>query len=103
MSREQLGPYVPQPDSGTIFTAKDKRTSNHPDVYGDIHLSRGLLERAMQQEGDPVKVSLSGWRKESKITGTKYLSLSFSIKEPYAQAESKPKPAYDANDDDVPF
>ncbi len=101
MSNEQLGPFVPQANSGSIFVAKDKRTPNHPDVYGDIFLSRDLLKRVASQEGDLVKISLSGWRKESKITGTKYLSL--LLKEPYTATESKPSPVSDVEDEDIPF
>jgi hypothetical protein len=99
MSKE-LGPYVPLPNSGMLFTVEQKRTHNWPDVNGDMYLSRDLLERVMQQEGELVKMSISAWRKQSKITGKKYLSL--AIGEPYEKkTESQKQEPQD--DEDVPF
>jgi hypothetical protein len=96
-----MNTYIPKPNSGSLFNVKEKRNPNWPDIRGEIFVSRDLLETVMQQQGDLIKMSISAWRKEAK-TGNKYLSL--SVSEPYEkQADSQPKPAYDAPDEDVPF
>ena len=87
------------PNSGALFNVKEKRTPNWPDITGEIFVSRDLLERVMQKEGDLIKLAISAWRKEAKLTGIKYLSL--SVSEPYEKkAESR---STSEDDEDVPF
>ena len=96
-----MNDFVPNPNSGSLFNAKEKRSPNWPDIRGDIFMSRELMETLLQQEGDLIKIAVSAWRKEAK-SGNKYLSL--SVSEPYEKkSEPKPQPASSAEDEDVPF
>lgn len=93
--------FIPKPNSGMLFNAKEKRTPNWPDVRGDIFMTREFMETMLQQKGDLIKISVSAWRKQAK-TGTKYLSLALS--EPYeSTSEPTPKPASNVEDEDIPF
>lgn len=83
--------YEPKPNSGTLWPNDSKKSPNHPDVKGDIHLDRDLLNALMIKHPDGlVKVSIAGWKKE--INGKKVLSISGS--EPYVKA---------SQDDDLPY
>jgi hypothetical protein len=87
--------FVPRPNTGTLWP-NEKRSDNHPDVRGDIFVEISLLKKLMAQaDGDQVKLSVSGWRKE--IAGKKALSL--SVSEPYVKSAPKAQ----AEDEDVPF
>ena len=91
--------FTPSKNNGAIFNTKEKRTPNWPDVFGEIFMSRDLMETLLQQEGELIKISVSGWRKQAK-TGTKYLSL--SVSQPYEKkTESQKQEPQD--DEDVPF
>lgn len=95
-----MSDFVPNPNSGSLFTVTEKRNPNWPDVRGEIFVSRDLLDTVMKQDGDLVKISISAWRKESK-TGKKYLSL--AVSEPYEKKpEAKPEPD-PVDDEDIPF
>jgi hypothetical protein len=65
-------------------------------VRGDIFVEISLLKKLIAQaDGDQVKLSVSGWRKE--IGGKKALSL--SISEPYVKAAPKKQ----EDPEDLPF
>lgn len=82
--------YEPKPNTGTLWP-NDKKSPNHPDVKGDIHLDRELLTTLMEKHPDGlIKVSIAGWKKE--INGKKVLSISGS--EPYVKT---------SQDDDLPY
>jgi len=84
--------FEQKPNSGAMFTNAQKKTENHPDLRGDVHLDKTFLIQQMDKsKGALVKIALSAWKKES-AAGKKYLSLSAS--EPY----EKPK-----SDDDLPY
>jgi hypothetical protein len=83
--------YEPKANSGTLWPNDRKKSDNHPDVRGDIHLDRDLLKALMMKHPEGlVKVAIAGWKKE--FNGKKVLSISAS--EPY----EKP-----AQDDDLPY
>lgn len=82
--------YEPKPNSGTLWPNEYKKAENHPDLKGDIHIDRDLVNALMiKQPGDLVKISISGWKKT--IAGKDAISLSTS--EPWV------KPA----EDEVPY
>lgn len=87
--------FVPRPNTGTLWP-NEKRSDNHPDVRGDIFVEISLLKKLISQaDGEQVKLSVSGWRKE--IAGKKALSL--SISEPYVKAAPKAQ----KDEEDLPF
>jgi hypothetical protein len=84
--------YVAKPNSGTLWPNKYKKQENHPDVKGDLHLDKALLENLIaKSKGNLVKIAVSGWSKP--INGQKVLSLSAS--EPYEKEA--------AQDDGLPY
>lgn len=91
--------FEPKPNSGALFP-NQKRSDNHPDHRGDIHLDRSFLKRMLDKvEGDVITVSVSAWSKTAK-SGMEFLSL--SISEPYVP-KSEPKTKSEDPDEDVPF
>ena len=86
-------------NSGAMFRNEKKNSPNHPDMRGDVHLDREFLTNLMGKNNDTlIKVSLSGWSKES-AAGKKYLSLSAS--EPWEGGQTaQAKPVVD---DDLPY
>jgi uncharacterized protein (DUF736 family) len=86
-------------NSGAMFRNEKKNSPNHPDMRGDIHLDRTFLINLMHKNSDPlIKVSISGWSKES-AAGKKYLSLSAS--EPWEGGQAAPRAAIP--DDELPY
>jgi hypothetical protein len=89
--------FEQKPNSGAMFRNEKKNSPNHPDMRGDVYLDKTFLINLMDKSKDAlVKVSLSGWSKES-AAGKKYLSLSAS--EPWEGGQSKPS----VSDDDLPY
>ena len=84
--------FEQKPNSGALFTNKDKRSQNHPDFRGDLHLDKTFLIQQMDKSNGPlVKISVSAWQKTA-ASGSNYMSLAAS--EPYV------KPA---SNDDLPY
>ncbi len=90
--------FVPKPNTGALFP-NNKRSDNHPDHRGDIHLDRAFLKRMLDKvEGDVIAVSVSAWTKRAN-SGLEFLSL--SISEPYVPKAAPTQ--NDTPDEDVPF
>ena len=120
---EQRAPYVPKPNTGTMWPNERKTSPNHPDMRGDVFLDRAFLQDMIDKsEGDLVKIQISAWDKV--ILGKNCLSLNASA--PYVKPEGQsggqysggyqragarpqaaPAPApqqqADISDDDIPF
>ena len=96
------------PNSGIISDAKTRIHPNSPDMNGDITIDKSLLRQMMdEQEGDEIKIKLSGWRKDGNYGP--FISLKVNTyKPPVADAapqqhlatlpDSKP-----VDQSDVPF
>jgi len=85
--------FEQKPNTGAMFRNTQKKSDNHPDMRGNVHLDKTFLINMMDKSKGPlVKISLSGWSNES-AAGKKYLSLSAS--EPY----EKPSAA----EEDLPY
>lgn len=82
--------YMPKPNTGALFENR-KGSPNHPDVRGDIYLERELLTNLLKKNSGLVKISLSGWVKQTS-SGSEMTSLVAS--EPW----EKP-----VTDEEVPF
>ena len=53
------------PNSGIISDAKTRIHPNSPDMNGDLTIDKSLIRQMMdEQDGDEVKIKLSGWKKE---------------------------------------
>jgi hypothetical protein len=77
--------YEQKPNSGALFNNKDKKSPNHPDMRGDLHLDKTFLINMMDKsKGSLVKISISSWAKTA-ASGTEYMSLAAS--EPYVKPE----------------
>ena len=69
---------------GVLFKNNKKTTDKHPDYTGNCKV-------------DGKQMWLSAWIKESQ-NGTKYMSLSFTVKEVSEQSDNS-----DYNNEDMPF
>ncbi len=82
--------FEPKPNSGAMFVNEQKKSENHPDWRGDLHLDKTFIIQQMDKmDGPLVKISLSAWSKQAK-SGKDYLSLAAS--EPWIK-----------KDDDLPY
>lgn len=64
-----------QKSGGALFTNDHKSAENQPDFRGDIELTHNDLQLLIQdaQAGLPVKITLSGWKKQGQ--GGQYVGL----------------------------
>lgn len=87
------------PPRGALFINRKKTSDKHPDMQGNLEISRELLGELVAQAkaGKPIKMDLSAWSKQSDKAG-KWLSMSAS--KPYEKQEQA-RPRY--SDDDAPF
>ena len=99
--------FEPKPNNGSLFRNNYKERDTHPDYRGDVYLEKGLLDLLVREHTSTaglVRVSISGWKSQTK-DGQTYLSLKAS--EPYVPkgaAKSAPKDEDISQDDeDVPF
>jgi len=92
-------PYIPKPNTGTLWPNERKATQNHPDIRGDLNLDVKFIMDMIQKypNSDAVKVSISGWAKT--INGKDCVSLQASA--PYVKPVDAP--AKSVYDEDVPF
>ena len=98
------------PNSGIISDAKTRIHPNSPDMNGDLTIDKSLLLQMMdEQDGDEVKIRLSGWRKDGNYGP--FISLKVNTyKKPDepAMQQKQLETLPDANnasvdDSDVPF
>ena len=56
--------YTPKPNTGTLWPNQYKKADNHPDVKGDLFISRELLRTlASENKDELIKVAVAGWKK----------------------------------------
>jgi hypothetical protein len=108
--------YEIKPNSGSLWTAKSKKSAKSPDITGKLKVVMSDLdvETDYDERGNQIKVAvmkLSAWRKTTK-EGDKFLSLSLNT---YKSEEEKAKSNNTANyesseeiksekiDPDIPF
>lgn len=91
--------FEQKPNTGAMFRNTQKKSDNHPDMRGDVYLDRTFLLNLMHKNSNPlIKVSISGWSKES-AAGKKYLSL--SVSEPWEGGAAAPKQSIP--DEELPY
>lgn len=56
------------PNTGAIFTAKNRRNDKAPDMFGNIEIEKDLLMTMLKEAAGQtsVKIKLDGWRKKDK-------------------------------------
>lgn len=96
--------YIPKPNTGTLWPNEKKYSDNHPDVRGDINMDKTFLKNIiLKTEGELVKISISGWKKN--ISGKDCFSLAAS--EPYVNKNGGRSQLLNVAptvvDDDIPF
>lgn len=65
------------PNKGSLFTSTTRRSEKSPDFFGSIDIDRAYLQDLMEKSNkDLVTIKLSGWNREAKSTGNKFISLS---------------------------
>lgn len=99
------------PNSGIISDAKTRIHPNSPDMNGDLMIDKSLLNQMMaEQEGDEVKIRLSGWRKDGNYGPFITLKVN-TYKKPVEDAAPQQrlddhpdnKKATPVDDSDIPF
>ena len=90
--------FKPLPNNGKLTKNTKKTEDKHPDLRGEVFVSRPLLELLMKQPGELVEIKLAAWTKISQA-GNKYLSLQASA--PYDKPQVKE--ASNDEDEDIPF
>jgi hypothetical protein len=63
------------PNSGSLFPSVVRKSDKSPDFWGSIKIDRAYLEDLIGRSGDSVEIKLSGWKREAKATGNKFLSI----------------------------
>ena len=94
--------FVPKPNTGSLWHNDRKTDEKHPDMRGEVVVSKSLLVDLIAKGEDPVKIALAGWNKTT-INGRDYMSLVAS--EPFVP-QKKVEPVTKAepeDDEDVPF
>ena len=77
------------PNSGSLFTSTIRKSEKSPDLWGTIDIDRAYLQDLISRSGDSVKIKLSGWHREAKATGNKFISLAVDT---YVKPDSAPAP-----------
>lgn len=90
--------FKPLPNNGKLMKNRNKTEDKHPDLKGEVFVSRELLELLMKEPGDLIEIKLAAWTKVSQA-GNKYLSLQASA--PYDKPKAKEQT--DEEDEDIPF
>ena len=56
------------PNSGAIWTSKNRRNDKAPDMYGSIDIEKDLLMSMIEESAGNVsiKIKIDGWRKKDK-------------------------------------
>lgn len=97
-----MSEYIPKPNTGTLFPNSRKEEERHPDMTGNIFLSKDLVkERLEATEGDElVQISISAWNNAAGRIG-------LTFKKPYVkptdQKTAQPKPEPTISDEEIPF
>ena len=79
-----------QGPNGTLFGNKNKKMDKHPDYTGSIVV-------------DGVDHWISGWNNTAQSSGTKYMGLSVTKKEPKVAPVDTNTPELVMDDEDIPF
>lgn len=93
------------PPRGALFRNKNKTSDKHPDLRGDLEISREVLQELVNRskEGKELKMEVSAWKKHSDKAGP-WLSLAAS--KPYEKTgnfSASPRRSSSSMDDDAPF
>lgn len=90
------------PNSGALFTVKEKKSDKAPDVSGNLCMGSDTVAYIIEEYNagnNEITLDLSGWKKVS-TSGNKFLSV--SVKKPFVKGQGAPAPRRQ-NSDDVPF
>lgn len=90
------------PNSGALFTVKDKKSDKAPDLSGNLCLGTDTVDYIIEQynAGNPeITLDLSSWKKVSQ-GGNKFLSI--SVRKPFVKTGA-PQRARSDDSSDPPF
>lgn len=64
------------PNKGSLFPSTIRKSDKSPDFFGSIKVDRSYLRDLMDKhDEDLIEIKLSGWNREAKTTGNKFISL----------------------------
>lgn len=78
------------PNSGGLFTTKQKRNDRSPDMYGDIKIEKDLILSMLEKaEGEEfITIKLDAWLKKDK-NDNRMVSLKVDTYQAPAQTSAK--------------
>jgi hypothetical protein len=76
------------PNTGVLWTTKEKKHPKAPDRYGQIDLDRDFLRNLLEETRGLVTIKLDAWEKESR-NGT-FLSLKVNTYKKEVKEERMP-------------
>lgn len=81
------------PNSGALFSVREKRSDNSPDMTGNILIADDVLDYIMREaeKGGDVKMELSAWIRTGRNNNT-FTSIKLNI--PYDQRVLNQNPVY---------
>lgn len=100
-----MSTFIPKPNTGTLFVNNKKEDDRHPDMTGNIFLSKDLVrERLEATEGDElVQISISAWNNDGGRIGLMFKKPYVKPVDQKTQA-AEPEAQKDPDDDsDIPF
>lgn len=83
------------PNSGSLFPSTVRKSEKSPDFWGSIKIDKAYLKDLISRSEDNVEIKLSGWKREAKATGNKFLSLAVDT---YVAGASAPAPKQEEAD-----
>lgn len=64
------------PNKGSLFPSTIRKSDKSPDHFGSIKVDRSYLRDLMDKhDEDLIEIKLSGWNREAKSTGNRFISL----------------------------
>jgi len=91
--------YEPKPNTGSLFSNKEKKSPQSPDYQGDILIDASKLEIV----NGVAKIKIAGWKKTA-ASGLVYLSLSVDTFKPKDTPDPRRNSASITDlKDDIPF
>jgi hypothetical protein len=77
------------PNKGSLHISTIRKSENSPDLWGSIKIEPEYLKDLLAKSNGLVEVKLSGWHREAKTTGNKFISLSVDTYVKPTQKEEK--------------
>jgi hypothetical protein len=76
------------PNSGALFSTKEKKHEKAPDMWGKIDLDRDYIRSLLESGNGLVTIKIDAWNRES-AAGNQFLSIKVNTWKPTNQTEER--------------